>query len=206
MPSNFLIYTEKPTQYVWALFNLTQPKQVATNDANNSLHGRFQSNATRVGCNVPQVLPVLSAIYFNLTQPVWVSTLTNMIPKTEPPTFQSNATRVGCNGSGWPSEPGLLSFQSNATRVGCNSKLAQTKQQVVMHFVQCLSAFLTIRNSQTLSTMAISYPFYIILGTKQPAKLCSLIIRTCSKQKYRHLTTRWRYIDFEIFVCFYFLV
>ena len=95
MPSNFLIYTEKPTQYVWALFNLTQPKQVATNDANNSLHGRFQSNATRVGCNrvligkqygpfqsnatrvgcnVPQVLPVLSAIYFNLTQPVWVAT------------------------------------------------------------------------------------------------------------------------------------
>ena len=77
LPSNFLIYTEKPTQYVWALFNLTQPKQVATNDANNSLHGRFQSfqsNATRVGCNVPQVLPVLSAIYFNLTQPVWVAT------------------------------------------------------------------------------------------------------------------------------------
>ena len=72
LPSNFLIYTEKPTQYVWALFNLTQPKQVATNDANNSLHGRFQSNATRVGCN---------------------------------------------------------------------SKLAQTKQQVVMHFVQCLSVF-----------------------------------------------------------------
>ena len=116
--------------------------------------------------------------------------------------FQSNATRVGCNASSFAFPE--FQFQSNATCVGCNSKLAQTKQQVVMHFVQCLSAFLTIRNSQTLSTIAISYPFYIILGAKRPVKPCSLIIRTCSKQKYRHLIIRWRYVDFECLLAFIF--
>ena len=49
-----------------------------------------------------------------------------------------------------------------------------------------------------------SYPFIILFGAKQPVKLCLLAIRTCSKQKYRHLVMRWRYVDFEIFVCFYF--
>ena len=136
----------------------------------------FQSNATRVGCNA-------SSFAFPEFQ------------------FQSNATCVGCN-SGWLPIIKSILFQSNATCVGCNSKLAQTKQQVVMHFVQCLSAFLTIRNSQTLSTIAISYPFYIILGAKRPVKPCSLIIRTCSKQKYRHLTTRWRYVDFKCLFAF----
>ena len=93
-------------------------------------------------------------------------------------------------------------FQSNATRVGCNSKLAQTKQQVVMHFVQCLPVFLTIQYGRMLLTAMESYPFFTILGAKRPVKPCSLIIRTCSKQKHRHLIMRWRYVDFEYLFAF----
>ena len=84
---------------------------------------------------------------------------------------------------------------------------ACTNETISCHAFCTMSVcFLTIHNSQVPFTIAISYPFYLILGAKQPVKPCLLAIRTCSKQKYRHLTTRWRYIDFEIFVCFYFLV
>jgi hypothetical protein len=69
-------------------------------------------------------------------------------------------------------------FQSNATRAGCNNKLAQTKQQVVMHFVQCLSVFLTIQYGRILLTAMESYPFFIIFGAKRQARLYSLGIRT----------------------------
>jgi hypothetical protein len=48
---------------------------------------------------------------------------------------------VGCNAAQKAAADKITWFQSNATRVGCNSKLAQMKQQVVMHFVQYLSAF-----------------------------------------------------------------
>ena len=60
---------------------------------------------------------IKQTLFFDLTQPVRVAT--NKISRYVVP----------------------LQFQSNATRAGCNSKLAQTKQQVVMHFVQCLSVF-----------------------------------------------------------------
>jgi len=46
--------------------------------------------------------------------------------------------------------------------------------------------FLTKQYGQILLTAMKSYPFFIIFGAKRPAKLCSLIIRTGSKQKYRH--------------------
>ena len=55
--------------------------------------------------------------------------------------IQSNATRAGCNGLMVRRVGFEPTFQSNATHVGCNSKLVQTKQQVVTHSVQCLSAF-----------------------------------------------------------------
>jgi hypothetical protein len=56
-------------------------------------------------------------------------------------TFQSNATHTGCNAAQKAAADKITWFQSNATRMGCNSKLAQMKQRVVMHFVQCLSVF-----------------------------------------------------------------
>ena len=86
----------------------------------------------------------------------------------------------------------------------CNSKLAQTKQQVVMHFVQCLSVFLTIQYGRILLTATESYPFFTILGAKRPVKRCLLAIRTCSKQTYRHLIMRWRYVDFKCLFAFIF--
>ena len=64
--------------------------------------------------------------------------------------------------------------------------------------------FLTKQYGQILLTAMESYPFFIIFGAKQSAKICSLIIRTCSKQKYRHLIMRWRYVDFEYLFAFIF--
>ena len=96
-------------------FNLTQPMRVAT---------RYLCR-TKWCC-----------YYFNLTQPVRVATVRNCLSLIM--LFQSNATRVDCDQSTF-GKPML--FQSNATRVGCNNKLAQAKQQVVIYFVQCLSAF-----------------------------------------------------------------
>ena len=66
--SNFSIYTEKPTQYVRALFNLTQPVWVATGKT------RYLGECTE---------------NFNLTQPVWVAIRMGTIHTW---TFQSNAT------------------------------------------------------------------------------------------------------------------
>ena len=122
-------------------------------------------------------------VYFNLTQPMRVAT--------------ANLHIFMCVCS-------MCIFQSNATRAGCNSKLVQTKQQVIMYFVQCLSVFLTIQYGRIQLTAMESYPFFIIFGAKRPAKLCSLIIRTGSKQKYRHLIMRWRYVDFECLFAFIF--
>ena len=138
LPSNFLIYTEKPTQYVRALFNLTQPVWVATGKTRYLGEcTEFQSNATRAGCNPVRHSSNPTHCHFNLTQPVRVAT---------------------------------ANLHKRSNKLSC------------ILYNACL-LFLTIRNSQTLSTIAISYPFYIILGAKRPAKLCSLIIRTCSKQK-----------------------
>ena len=101
---------------------------------------QFQSNATRAGCNVKRSKSENRCNYFNLTQPVWVATICTQFQNCCF-VFQSNATRVGCNNQGISCCNHQHIFQSNATRVGCNSKLAQMKQRVVMHFVQCLSAF-----------------------------------------------------------------
>lgn len=97
------------------------------------------------------------ALYFNLTQPVWVAT---------------------------------VNLYKRSNKLSC-----------ILYNV-CL--FLTIHNSQILLTATESYPFFIIFGAKQPVKPCLLAIRTCSKQKYRHLTTRWRYVDFECLFAFIF--
>jgi hypothetical protein len=77
----------------------------------------------------------------NLTQPMRVAIFRLGNNGKRVCSFQSNATRVDCNFSSQISIPSFLIFQSNATSVGCNSKLVQTKQQVVMYFVQCLSVF-----------------------------------------------------------------
>ena len=100
-------------------FDLTQPVRVATNKISR------------------YVVPLHN---FNLTQPVRVATICTQFQNCCF-VFQSNATRVGCNAKTSTRSAAMILFQSNATRVGCNSKLAQMKQRVVMHFVQCLSVF-----------------------------------------------------------------
>lgn len=79
--------------------------------------------------------------------------------------FQYNVTAMGCN---------LLCtyhlFQSNTTRAGCNSKLVQTRQQVVMYFVQYLPVLLTTYNGYILFTATRTQPFTILFGAKQPIK------------------------------------
>ena len=124
----------------------------------SNLPALFQSNATRVGCNVFAVAVDDEYIRdFNLTQPVWIAT--------------------------------------------ANLHKRSNKWSCILYNV-CL--FLTKQYGQILLTAMESYPFFIILGAKRPAKLCSLVIRTCSKQKYRHLIMRWRYVDFECLFAFIF--
>ena len=117
--------------------------------------------------------------------------------------FQSNATRAGCNIC---CKVNILSHVNfNLTQpvwvATANLYKRSNKLSCILYNV-CL--FLTKQYGQILLTAMESYPFFIIFGAKRPAKLCSLIIRTGSKQKYRHLIMRWRYVDFECLFAFIF--
>ena len=124
---------------------------------------------------------LLACRYFNLTQPVRVATIGEN--KHEKYHQYFNLTQ--------PVRVATANLYKRSNKLSC-----------ILYSV-CLF-FLTKQYGQILLTAMESYPFFIIFGAKRPAKLCSLIIRTGSKQKYRHLIMRWRYVDFECLFAFIF--
>ena len=119
--------------------------------------------------------------YFNLTQPVRVATESPMVRQVSHRHF--NLTQ--------PMWVATANLYKRSNKLSC-----------ILYNV-CLLFDQTIWSDTAYCNGIISF-LYIILGAKRPTKPCSLIVRTCSKQKYRHLIMRWRYVDFEYLFAFIF--
>ena len=117
----------------------------------------FQSNTTHEGCNRQSFTLIRSLYNFNLTQPIRVATVHLRWHTLGPRYF--NLTQP--------------------MRVATANLHKQSNKLLCILYNACL--FLTMHNSQISFTIAISYPFFIILGAKRPAN-CNVIFQRSQKQ------------------------